>query len=336
MIPTDFYIMCNFTRRALGICLIGLFLAPIRTVAQTNIDLIILAGQSNAVGQGAITPPASALGASVPDRLVFVPSSGLVEPLTLLNNMGEQHGIELSLMDRMHYYIGPVALVKLAVNGSSMLDPNPVGPFGVWDVDAGTLYNQLVLRTLAARSALELLGYSVTIRALVWWQGESDAITGGIGTATYFENTLQFFTDLRTDLSEPDLPIFMLRIGNNIGSAISQFGEVQVIRALQDQLGTQPRIVTLDMDQWYIGDIHTPSPSLIAIGYQVADAIQNYPLAFKETPTQKPKGPYKVFDISGRSCQPVKAGVYLLRGEGWAVPTWYNPAEQRLPLITGE
>ncbi len=266
----------NTFQRASATVIVGfLGLTSAESHGQQVIDLYILAGQSNAVGQGVLSGMTAGPTGPVDDHLIWNPSTGQMEVLAPgVNNLGNQHGIELTLLWRSQWHSqGPVALVKVAANGSSMLDPNPIGDLGVWDVDSEDLYSDLVQSTLEARTQLESMGYSVNTRALIWWQGESDACVCGNGVDGYYDNTSQLFTSYRFDIGEQNLPIYVIKIGNNIGSWISQFGNVNVIRALQDELEDIPNVHVLNVDQWYSGDIHPNGAALAAIGVFVADNI---------------------------------------------------------------
>lgn len=89
--------------------------------------------------------------------------------------------------------LGAVALVPCAIGGTNINE---------WA--RGThLYNQLVARAGAA------LRYGGTIRAMLWYQGESDTVTRA--DADLYKGRMEkFITDLRSDL-QSQLPIIQVR-----------------------------------------------------------------------------------------------------------------------------
>lgn len=93
--------------------------------------------------------------------------------------------------------LGPVGLVPCALAGKKISE---------WQ--KGTFfYNQLVTRATAAKVLQE--EYCGEIRAMLWYQGESDTVR--MSDATAYKGRMQkFFTDLRSDLGLPDLLIIQV------------------------------------------------------------------------------------------------------------------------------
>lgn len=90
-----------------------------------------------------------------------------------------------------------------------------------------------------ARIRQALLRPNVSLRALVWYQGESD--TGVLADAeTYATRCQALFDDLRADLAMPDLPIIVVRIrSDHPGTYVA---EVRAQQALLAQ-ASPPQIV---------------------------------------------------------------------------------------------
>lgn len=86
-----------------------------------------------------------------------------------------------------------IGLVPCAIGGTSITQ---------WE-KGGTLYNQMINRT---RAALENGG---KLTALLWYQGESDAIEKKLADQ-YKENLITFFKSVRADLNKDDLPIIQV------------------------------------------------------------------------------------------------------------------------------
>jgi hypothetical protein len=89
--------------------------------------------------------------------------------------------------------------------GSIGLVPCAKGGTRIMEWAKGTeLYNQLVSRAKASLTG------GGKIRALLWYQGESD--TAEQDAKLYKSRLEKFFNDVRHDLNYPDLPIIMVRI----------------------------------------------------------------------------------------------------------------------------
>lgn len=89
--------------------------------------------------------------------------------------------------------LGTVGLVPCAVGGSKITD----WARGSW------LYNRMVQRARKARQG------GGKIRALLWYQGESDTVDVGDAHA-YGTRIAQFVKDVRQDLKSPNLPIIQV------------------------------------------------------------------------------------------------------------------------------
>jgi hypothetical protein len=104
-----------------------------------------------------------------------------------------------SLLRARKYKVKPtgpqIGLVPCAIGGTSITQ---------WE-KGGFLYNQMIVRT---KAALEKGG---TLKALLWYQGESDC--GEKSRADHYEQRLiVFFNNVRTDLEMHDLPIIQVSI----------------------------------------------------------------------------------------------------------------------------
>lgn len=88
------------------------------------------------------------------------------------------------------YGFGAVGLVPFAVGGTKISQ---------W-ARGGPLYSRMVQR------ANEAVNSGGTMRALLWYQGESDTVDLEDAN-TYGDRIAQFFMDVRSDLNDPDLPI---------------------------------------------------------------------------------------------------------------------------------
>ncbi|KAL3530564.1 hypothetical protein ACH5RR_009886 [Cinchona calisaya] len=106
-----------------------------------------------------------------------------------------------------------------------------VGPGMVWmgtkisEWGRGTyLYNQLESRAKAAASFQD--GGVSRIRALLWYQGESDTITPQ-DAKLYKKRVEKFFSNVRTDLKLPALPIIQVALASGQGPYVDKVRKAQ-------------------------------------------------------------------------------------------------------------
>lgn len=252
----------------------------------------ILAGQSNARGQGSITGlPSFYLNPN--NSSIYNNVSGLIEPLVAgTNNEGggcggsftpTSHGIELSFMRQMCKYQGASLMVKHAVNSSTLYNtipghPDPwVAPDNIgacnpqrsWNIhNATSLYPELLAECLAAKAAVIAQGKTPEFRTLVWYQGENNA--QHLQRAQAWEADMrELFHALRRDLSSPNMKLIIMKITGQVVS-MTYLG---VVRQGQDNIGAETWAETINVDSYYIpGNVHLPSNGLIAGGTAAANA----------------------------------------------------------------
>jgi hypothetical protein len=273
--------------------------------SSAGMDVYIVAGQSNAVGQGSAAqlPPQYA---SVNGAYIYNQGVGIV-PLSVTTCLGQDHGIELSFASRLVALSQQeVCLVKVARNGSSMADPNPVGLFGTWSPFAGDLFDSLVADVQQAVLLLEAAGHDPVIRGMAWWQGESDAHSSGIAHEQYAARLQVFMDALRAELQTPSMGVCIVRCGTNIGSWSAPFPFMSSIRSAQEAVGSLSNSCWVGIDDLYAADIHPPSPALITAGLRAADALYEEVFGDIHTHVQavgdgglRPDH-YAVYDMSGR------------------------------------
>ncbi len=186
-------------------------------------SLVIVAGQSNAVGLGSValnhginllTSTATSADRAVKlawdqpfdanPNPVGLSSSGPVKLSTpQLRSWGAPgqigavyFGPELGIARDL--YIGGVSdlvVLKVAASGTTLVAaPAP------WAARTGSLYQRLVADTHALMATEAAQGISLTVGGVVWYQGESDTAPG---VAPYYLGALQsFLSDLHADLGE--------------------------------------------------------------------------------------------------------------------------------------
>jgi hypothetical protein len=206
-----------------------------------QVDLILLAGQSNAVGYDsdpARLPPDDSdarvmfwwrCGESPPDHFDSTSAgqwTGLqVQPngksITAAGNFrlpaggfGPEFGIARALASEER----KLAIVKTAWNGTSVAVE--------WSSDGGVGFRSLLDELRLAKESARTMGVVLRPRALVWLQGESDAVAER--DREYEQALSQLLTKLREVLGTPALPLLL---GVNV-----HYGDVERIR---------PRIETI-------------------------------------------------------------------------------------------
>jgi hypothetical protein len=210
-------------------------------------DLVLIAGQSNAVGFDAyaseLPPDASdrdvmfwwRVGDPPPDNydvtsggkwtyLQSQPKGTPMETTTAeakaksprqYGNFKKAEGgfgPEIGLARELRVREGqPFAIVKAAFSGTALMqdwNPDDAG-------QTGACYRALVTETKAALAAARAQGIALRLRALVWVQGESDATKAA--APEYAKNLAQLLTRLRRDLEAPQL-IALIGVNTHFGN----------------------------------------------------------------------------------------------------------------------
>jgi len=176
---------------------------------------------------------------------------------------GPEIGLGRTLFAKEHR---PLAIVKAAFSGTSMggdwnhLDPGP----------RASCYRALVEETKAAITAASAQGTTLHLRALVWVQGESDA---NATAAPLYEKALgDMITALRQDLHAPQL-IALLGINTHFGGDKNTFVP-KIVEAQQALAGKDPRCVYVDTASATIANgAHFDTAGTIDIGNRFAEAL---------------------------------------------------------------
>jgi hypothetical protein len=179
------------------------------------IDVYLIAGQSNATGQGYM---ANLPDGFTPNPKVLLFHSGKphldagTEPNTWLplhqaSESPDRFGPELGFGDRLAELRPdrPIALIKHAHSGSNLYQDWEPGKDAA-DIDHfGPQFKTVVETVQLGLKALRNQGYEPTIRGMLWQQGESDAkkeeTAGGYG-----KNLARFIARVREQFQVPDMP----------------------------------------------------------------------------------------------------------------------------------
>ncbi|GKV04554.1 hypothetical protein SLEP1_g16704 [Rubroshorea leprosula] len=147
--------------------------------------------------------------------------------------------------------LGTVGLVPCAIGGTSITQWNK----------GGYLYEQLVRR---AKMAVQSGG---AYAAMLWYQGESDTVNRE--DAELYKGRLEmFFTNLRSDLQAPSLPIFQVALASGEGPYIHMVREAQFGIDLTNVHHVDAKGLPLEPD-----GLHLSTPAQVTLGEKLADAF---------------------------------------------------------------
>lgn len=275
-------------------------LISVRSLQATDaapVDLILVAGQSNAVGFNAKPselpadpadkdilfwwrcgdPPPDEHDTTSGGKWTNLQPQPLGSPMAKTAGVPRQYGnfaqpdggfgpeigMARALYAKEHKRI---AIVKAAFSGTGMAqDWNhaDAGP-------GGSCYRALVAETKAAIAAAKANGITLRLRALAWVQGESDA---NANAAPKYEQALgEMLTTLRKDLDAPQL-IALLAVNTHFGADKNTF--IPKIVAAQQALGSKdPRCAYVDTASATIANAaHFDTAGTLDIGARFARAL---------------------------------------------------------------
>ncbi len=162
----------------------------------------------------------------------------------------------------------PLAVIKTAFSGTSVA--------GDWNVNqpgtADACYRAMVDETKAALAAAQAKGITLRPRAFVWVQGESDA--NAKDAPAYAANLTQMLKRLRADLAAPEL-ILLLGVNTRFGNGKNPHMPT-VIAAQQEVAATLPRaryVDTAGAETLPPTHTHFTAAGTLDIGRRYADAL---------------------------------------------------------------
>lgn len=281
--------ICVFTTATLAA------LATSLQAEDATVDLILVAGQSNAVGFDA--KPSELPADEVDEKVLFWWRCGdpppdehdsrsmsrwtHLQPQPLGNPIQPRQGRQYGNFAQPTGGFGPeiglartlrkksdrkLAIVKAAFSGTGVRkdwDPNDKGP-------NGACYRALVSETKAAIAAAKADGINLKLRALAWVQGESDA---NANDAEHYEKALSdMLTELREDLGTPEL-IAMLAVNTRFGGGKNTYLP-KVIEAQESVAAAQSNTVYVDTSAASIANnVHYDAAGTLEVGRMFAEAL---------------------------------------------------------------
>ncbi|CAA2987620.1 probable carbohydrate esterase At4g34215 [Olea europaea var. sylvestris] len=193
------------------------------TQPQSTRQIFILSGQSNMAGRGGVdkqkkwdgvVPPECSPDPSKIHRLnANLQWEPAAEPLHYDIDCKKTCGVGpgMSFANAVKERLGIIGLVPCAVGGTAIKE---------WERGA-LLYENMVKRAAAA-----VQGGSGEIRAMLWYQGESDALNQH-DADSYKENMEALIHNVRADLNLPSLPVIQVAIGLVKGEFVEKIREIQ-------------------------------------------------------------------------------------------------------------
>ena len=265
-----------------------------------NLEVILVAGQSNAVGYDAAPsdlppdavdhrvlfwwrcgdPPPDVHDSTSGGQWVSLQPQPRGKPLQTTNSgvprqygnfakpeggFGPEMGLARTLAHHPHND-RQLAVVKVAFSGAGMrTDWNPDDPG-----DGGACYRALVTETRQALKAARHAGYRPRLRALIWVQGESDA--NPPDSLNYARALSTLIATLRRELDSPDL-LVLLGVNTRYGNGRNPFIPV-IIEAQRTVAATMPRVAYVDTSgSTIINPSHWDSQGPLSAGEQFAAAL---------------------------------------------------------------
>ena len=251
----------------------------------TNVDLWLVAGQSNTDGRVPIAEPPTWLGVDnkVPNTKMFNDITNTFDDWMYGVNGGGDNNVDLrwaydstaiksyaNLKSKRQY------VVKNTRGGTS-IGLNPIVGSGCWNVDFNSITNRKLLQELedkykTAVLVLNNLGYNPIVKGLLWHQGESDSSTVE-NQNSYYQNFKDVIYYVRnTIVGNTELPI----VFGSISHASAQYSSV--VETAQFQIASEDdNAYIVDMQNGTLLDpYHFDDISSEFLGEGMYDIIKNF------------------------------------------------------------
>lgn len=210
--------------------------AGIKSLASQSYDLFVTAGQSNAMGVGAIaSSPAVPMG----DAVQFMARGGvhpLADPVQAEGVSSALYGSAWPAFANKYKELTgrKVAIVGAASSGEGLVFT--ATPLGGWS--GAELVPHLAAKLAAAKTKIP----GATVRGVLWAGGEQDALSA-ITVSSYKAALVTFRDALRTATGIPTLPLLILSIDNK-NDAESQYA---IMRQAQSEAASENEGIELVM-----------------------------------------------------------------------------------------
>lgn len=258
---------------------LGLSLLAAPALLAVEVDVYILAGQSNMEGRADRHDLPPRLQGPQQDVLFYHNAAwtALAPGSSRRPAPPDGFGPELSFGRALADQATPrlrIALIKHAVGGTSLSDD--------WEPRAGRQSVQLLEKVRHALAALIAAGHSPRLRAFVWMQGERDAATRE-QAEPYADRLRAFIGHMRSELKAPALPFIIGRITPH-SQPPRPFSDT--IRAAQQHVAASVvHTILVDTDDLTLFEetapngqrvrVHFDAASLVTVGERLAAAARS-------------------------------------------------------------
>lgn len=191
--------------------------------ARTAVDVYLIGGQSNGVGQGT-----AASSPTVPTGKVLQVNGSTItdanDPVGSANTGSAWPTFGLTYFNATGRR---VAFVPAAVDGTAQTAAADTGA-GNWDA-SGTMYSLSVAALNAALTALDAAGYDATLKGILWCQGEQDGggINSSLITEAAYKGALAAMIARYRAAYGAQLPFYIFRTGTFVGQSDVGYFEVR-------------------------------------------------------------------------------------------------------------
>lgn len=222
-----------------------------------DVNVYLMAGQSNMAGRGLNVEIASPLSSTVGAKIAVVKptvptqtdgtgsvdSQSYFEELELglnqtFENVGTQHGMEMRFGFAMNNYIKNAFLIKMGVGGTPLVS---TGTYNDWNVSTSQVYRHFKNLNLSVLPEIQhVFRKNPIIRGFIWMQGETDAIITGAGSV-YKSNFYTMINTLIDDIEAFGITISKMRIYifriSDVGGFAYDVTEFPLIQTAQEEIG---------------------------------------------------------------------------------------------------
>lgn len=243
-----------------------------------TIHLILVAGQSNSVGVGALADWPNDTLTSPSQLWTFRKDTGggayqanRWQHPPVPNYQGTGVGPALPMADKLaelrpSYHVG---IVPCGHGGTSIRQWRQSN-------DPDSLYGACVQQVRRSIKACPD-GFRCVISGVFWWQGEEDAMLGG-AYIRWLDQTERMFNSLRRLFENPRLPILYVRLGRANDYITNNCPYWDDVRDDQSELRRmfpdgRVRMLNIDSVAYPTGDLHMTTLKYIEVGHLAGEAM---------------------------------------------------------------
>jgi len=260
-----------------------LFVHMLRVGLAQDLHLYLLAGQSNAVGQGDSTLSPACVGGTAweyaVERDVLLPLSDPFGQDELMFQRAHTGSVAPALANVLYKRTGkPAVLIAAARGGASCSRLAELDNYGTWDTQGNLLLMPAALQKVKA--AGRKTGKS--LQGVIWLQGERDAnaINDGKLTADAYMQALESVIRRFREVCGRSLPFYIVQTGYYTGHPREGFDAVRQMQTAVAERDPYTFVVYSDTGSfaekgWMRDPIHYNQTGLNHIGTVVAEAIVN-------------------------------------------------------------